>query len=61
MLAVEKSLKPIPASMSEIDREPLIFMDKIEKIRVEARRLGVKPVFCNDVYSRDYGKLLGVR
>jgi hypothetical protein len=54
-------LSPVPPSLEVIEHEPLDILTKREKLGAEASRLGVRPVFNRDPFSRDYGKLLGVR
>lgn len=54
------ALRPVPASLRRIERAPVDCVARLRQLREEAKRLGVKPVFGDDPFRADYGRLLGV-
>ena len=51
---------PVPESLRSIESARLDVVTRLQRIEVEAARLGVRPVFCRDIFSADYGRLVRV-
>lgn len=55
------AIAPVPRTLRLIELARLDVLERTRRIEIEAKRLGVRPVYDANPFSFQFGRLLGVR